>query len=527
MSQQASCSSPMQISNNQHDQDQKQSSNNSSKNTLTVTDNRTGKSFEIPVEDGYFINSTHFKKMVVDGEDKTGIMCFDPSFMNTAVADSKICYIDGEKGELRYRGYRIEELAEKSTFLEVAYLLIYGELPTQSQYKDWSKQITTHTFIHENLVSMLKTFRYDAHPMGILISGLSALGTFYAEANPALVGTDVYKDENKRNKQIFRLLGKVPTIAACAYRHRIGRPYNTPVNHLSYTENFLYMLDRLSEPNYRPHPRLAKALDVLFILHADHELNCSTAAMRHVGSSLVDPYTAVSASAAALYGPLHGGANEAVLHMLEEISKPQNVPQFLQDVKNKKRKLMGFGHRVYKNYDPRAKILKGVAKEVFEICGKSELWAIAEELERQALQDEYFVSRKLFPNIDFYSGLIYQALGFPTDMFPVLFTIPRVAGWLAHWREMILDPNLKIFRPRQKYTGYDLREYVSIEKREPESPYVHSYFSQYSTRRMVTNQYWSSLRDGDEEDIFDQQQKRESSGSTEEDSRRDKMDFVE
>lgn len=256
--------------------------------------------------------------------------------------------------------------------------------------------------------------------MGILISATSALGTFYSEANPALVGTDVYKDENKRNKQIFRLLGKVPTIAACAYRHRIGRPYNTPVNHLSYTENFLYMLDRLSEPNYRPHPRLAKALDVMFILHADHELNCSTAAMRHVGSSLVDPYTAVSSSASALYGPLHGGANEAVLHMLDEIAKPENVPQFLQDVKAKKRKLMGFGHRVYKNYDPRAKILKGVAKEVFDICGKSKLWSIAEELESQALKDDYFVSRRLFPNIDFYSGLIYSSLGFPTDMFPVL-----------------------------------------------------------------------------------------------------------
>ncbi|KAL9658143.1 hypothetical protein ABK040_013055 [Willaertia magna] len=478
------------------------------KNTLTITDNRTGKTFEIPIEDGSFVNSSHFKQMLINENDKSGIMCFDPSLMNTAVAESKITFIDGEKGELRYRGYDIEELAEKSSFLEVAYLLIYGELPTQSQFQDWNSKIMTHTFIHENLVSMLKTFRYDAHPMGILVSSISALGTFYSEANPALAGTDIYKDENIRNKQIFRLLGKVPTIAACAYRHRIGRPYNNPVNHLSYTENFLYMLDRLSEPNYKPHPRLARALDVLFILHADHELNCSTATMRHVGSSLVDPYTAVSASAAALYGPLHGGANEGVLNMLLQIGKPENVDKFLEDVKNKKCKLMGFGHRVYKNYDPRAKILKKVAEEVFQLCGKSHLWAVAVELEKKALQDNYFVSRRLFPNIDYYTGLIYQAMGFPVDMFPVLFTIPRVCGWLAHWREMILDPNLKIFRPRQKYTGSDLRTYVPMEQREPESPYINVYYSSHSVRRLLTEEYWEKQK-GDEFDIeFEKQASR-------------------
>jgi citrate synthase len=418
-------------------------------------------------------------------------MVFDPAFMNTAVATSKITYVDGEKGELRYRGYRIEDLVANCSFLEVAFLLIYGELPTSKQFQDWENKVMTHTYIHENLISQMKTFRYDAHPMGMLISSVAALSTFYEEANPALKGPMLYKNQNLRNKQIFRILGKLPTIAACAYRHRIGRPYNNPVNHLSYTENFLYMMDRLSETDYRPHPKLAKALDVCFILHADHEMNCSTAAMRHVGSSLVDPYTAVACAAGALYGPLHGGANEGVLHMLEEIGHPSKIPQFLSDVKAKKRKLMGFGHRIYKNYDPRATILKQVAMEVFELCGKTPLYEIAVELENQALKDEYFVSRLLFPNVDFYSGLIYQAMGFPTDMFPVLFSIPRAAGWLAHWIEMLDDPDLKIFRPRQKYIGFSERSFIPIEERveEPHTPNIPMYYSAYGVRRTVTQKW--------------------------------------
>jgi len=467
------------------------------KNTLTVRDNRTGKVYEIPIDHNNFIDSVQFKKMKLTEGDETGITCFDPAFMNTAVAESKICYIDGEKGILLYRGYDIEELAEKATFLEVAFLLIYGHLPRKKEALDWQRKIMTHTYIHENLVSQMQTFRYDAHPMGMLISSMAALSTFYEEANPALSGANLYlKDPNIRNKQIFRILGKVATIAACAYRHRIGRPYNNPVNHLGYTENFLYMMDRLSETDYRPHPVLAKALDIMFILHADHEMNCSTAAMRHVSSSLVDPYTAVAAAAGALYGPLHGGANEAVLRMLQEIKTKENIPSFLQDVKDRKRRLMGFGHRIYKNYDPRAAILKKVATQVFEVCGRTPLWDIAEELEKQALADEYFVSRKLFPNIDFYSGLIYQAMGFPTDMFPVLFTIPRVAGWLAHWYESLNDPSgVKIYRPRQKYTGSLFNKYIPMNQREdkedqePLEP-LKSYWSPHNIRRLVTENYF-------------------------------------
>jgi len=472
-----------------------QQTTTTTKNTISVTDNRTGKTIEIPITDESFIDATEFKKLTLSDNDPTGLTLFDAAFMNTAVATSSICYIDGENGVMMYRGYKIEELARHSNFLEVSYLLIYGSLPSKREYDDWERKIMTHTFIHENLVSQMETFRYDAHPMGMLISSMAALSTFYEEANPALKGANLYRDENLRNKQIFRILGKVSTIAACAYRHRIGRPYNNPVNNLSYTENFLYMMDRLSEPEYKPHPVLAKALDVMFILHADHEMNCSTATMRHVSSSLVDPYTAVSAAAGALYGPLHGGANEAVLRMLKEIECVENIPAFLDGVKSKKRRLMGFGHRIYKNNDPRASILKQIAQDVFQVCPRTHLWEIAEELERQALADDYFVSRKLYPNIDFYSGLIYQAMGFPTDMFPVLFTIPRVAGWLAHWNEALKDPSgVRIFRPRQKYIGDKDRKWIPMEQRETKTPRrLETYWSQHNIRRLVTENYHASV----------------------------------
>lgn len=435
----------------------------SSKGTLTVTDNRTGKSYEFPIKDGTVSALLLRKVSAVPGDN--GLMSYDPGFQNTANVTSRITFIDGDTGILRYRGYPIEVLAEKSNFLEVAYLLVNGNLPSSAQYKEWTKSIMTHTFIHENLISLMKTFRYDAHPMGMIISTIAALGTFYPEANPALRGEGVFKNNRIRNKQMFRIIGKVPTIAACAWRHRIGRPYNEPINELSYTENFLYMLDRLSETNYKPNPVLTRALEILFILHADHEMNCSTAAMRHIASSGADPYTAVAGAAGALYGPLHGGANEAVLHMLEEIGTVENVPKFIEEVKAKKKKLMGFGHRIYHNYDPRAKIIRKVAYEVFDSLGKEPLIEVATELERRALADEYFVSRKLYPNVDFYSGLIYKAMGFPTDMFPVLFTIPRVVGWLAHWIESLDDPETKIYRPRQVYLGEEIREYQPIETR--------------------------------------------------------------
>eukprot|EP01111_Echinosteliopsis_oligospora_P004147 TRINITY_DN1656_c0_g1_i1.p1 TRINITY_DN1656_c0_g1~~TRINITY_DN1656_c0_g1_i1.p1 ORF type:complete len:496 (-),score=153.27 TRINITY_DN1656_c0_g1_i1:70-1557(-) len=432
-----------------------------SKDTLTVTDNRTGKSYTIPIKN-HTINATALKQISFDNE---GIMSYDPAFQNTAVVTSRITYIDGDKGILRYRGYPIEELAEKSTFLEVAFLLINGSLPSKSQLDVWNSNIMTHTYLHENLVSMMRTFRYDAHPMGMLISTISALGTFYPEANPALAGDGIFKNERIRNKQVYRIIGKLPTIAACAWRHRVGRPYNEPVAHLSYTENFLYMLDRLSGVPFKPNPVLARALEIMFILHADHELNCSTAAMRHISSSVADPYTAVAGAAGALYGPLHGGANEAVLHMLEEIGTVDNVAAFIEGVKGRKKKLMGFGHRIYKNYDPRAKIIRRTAYEVFEVLGQEPLIEVASKLEKAALEDEYFISRKLYPNVDFYSGLIYKAMGFPKDMFPVLFTIPRAVGWMAHWIEHQEDPETKIYRPRQVYLGSDERPYVPMEAR--------------------------------------------------------------
>eukprot|EP00761_Pharyngomonas_kirbyi_P012051 gb/GECH01012078.1/.p1 GENE.gb/GECH01012078.1/~~gb/GECH01012078.1/.p1 ORF type:complete len:488 (+),score=120.62 gb/GECH01012078.1/:1-1464(+) len=478
----------MSNSNNRSGNGEQGENNEEKNNSLTIVDNRTGKKYDINLEQNKFLRAIDLKQIQVDNDISSGVMAFDPGFMNTAVVRSKITYIDGENGILRYRGYAIEDLVENSTFLEVAFLLIYGELPSEKQYEDWTNRIMRHTFLHENLIQLMKTFRYDAHPMGMLISSVSALSTFYEEANPALRGAGIYNDDSVRNKQIFRILGKLPTIAAISFRHRIGRPYNNPVNHLSYTENFLYMMDRLSETDYKPHPKLARALDILFIIHADHELNCSTAGMRHLSSTQVDPYSSVAGSAAALYGPLHGGANEAVLRMLEDIGSVDNIPQFLDEVKQKKRKLMGFGHRVYKNYDPRARILKKVADEVFEVVGSTPLMDVARELEKQALEDEYFIKRRLYPNVDFYSGVIYKAMGFPTDMFPVLFTIPRAAGWIAHWMEQLDDQETKIWRPRQMYTGEEKREMVPRKEREDkvENMSLGTYMSEHAIRRSVS-----------------------------------------
>eukprot|EP00698_Gefionella_okellyi_P009142 TRINITY_DN229_c0_g1_i1.p1 TRINITY_DN229_c0_g1~~TRINITY_DN229_c0_g1_i1.p1 ORF type:complete len:500 (-),score=103.25 TRINITY_DN229_c0_g1_i1:587-2050(-) len=432
---------------------------------ISVVDHRSGKKYEFAITDGT-ISAVDFRALKTSDDD-FGLMVFDPGYMNTAIARSCVSYIDGDRGILRYRGYPIEELATKSNFLECAHLVIFGELPGRQQLKAWSDSVMRHTYVHEDMVQLLKTFRYDAHPMGILVSSIAAMSTFHPEANPSLVGANLYRDPRMRNKQIFRILGKVPTLAACAYRHRIGRPYNAPLNTLNYTENFLYMLDCLSDVEYRPHPALARILDVMFILHIDHEMNNSTAAMRHVSSTLVDPYSAVAAAAGALYGPLHGGASEGALRMLDEIGTVANIPQFIDDVKQKKRRLMGFGHRVYKSYDPRAAVMKPLCKQVGELLGSDPLWEVAVELERVATSDPYFLERKLYPNVDFYSGLIYRALGFPTDMFPVLFAIPRVAGWLAHWLESLDDKEFRIARPRQVYVGHDLRSYIPPHARDP------------------------------------------------------------
>jgi citrate synthase len=424
--------------------------------TLTIIDNRTGKKYEIPITYDT-IRAMDLRQIKVK-EDDFGLMTYDPAFMNTASCKSTITYIDGDRGILRYRGYPIEQLAEKSTFLETAYLLLYGELPTKAQYEDWVFNITHHTMIHENIKKLMDGFHYDAHPMGMLISTIGALSTFYRD------GADI-QNPQARQKQIYRLIAKMPTIAAFAYRHSQGRPYVYPDNALSYIANFMSMLWKMTEPRYEAHPTLVKALDVLFILHADHEQNCSANAMRGIGSSHVDPYSAMAGAAAALYGPLHGGANEAVLHMLDEIGSKDRVPEFIKGVKNGSGRLMGFGHRVYKNYDPRAKVIKKLADEVFEVTGRNPKLDIALELERIALEDEYFVKRKLYPNVDFYSGLIYQAMGFPVEMFPVLFSIPRTVGWLAQWEEMLKDPEQKIARPRQIYLGPDARDYVVMSKR--------------------------------------------------------------
>jgi citrate synthase len=433
------------------------------KESLTISDNRTGKQSEVAIDygiyrdDGAYVRGTELRK-IKGSEDDFGLLSYDPAFMNTASCKSAITYIDGDKGILRYRGYPIEELAEKSNFLEVAFLLLCGELPDQKQLETWSYNITHHTFLHENVKKLMDAFHHDAHPMGILISTVAALSTFYPESRNVL-------DSNVRMKQIHRLVAKLPTISAFAYRHSVGLPYAYPDNDLSYVGNFLNMLFRISEPKYKPNPVLERALDVLFILHADHEQNCSTSAMRGVASSQADPYVSVAAAAAALYGPLHGGANEQVLLMLREIGSKDRIPEYVKRVKQGEMRLMGFGHRVYKNYDPRAKILRKMAAEVFEVTGKNPLLDIATELERISLEDDYFVSRKLYPNVDFYSGIIYEAMRFPVEMFPSLFAIPRTAGWLAQWNEMMLDPEQKIARPRQIYIGADQRSFTPIGKR--------------------------------------------------------------
>ena len=423
--------------------------------TLTITDNRTGKQYEIPIKNGA-IKATDLFQIRITEDD--GIVSYDPGFMNTASCQSKITYIDGDRGILRYRGYPIEQIAEKSTYLETAYLILYGELPNKTQLDDWTHNITFHSIIHENIKKLIDGFHHDAHPMGILVSTVGALSTFYPEAKKIF-------DVKSRHDQTYRLISKMPTLAAFAYRHSLGLPYSYPDNDLSYTGNFLNMLFKMTELKYKPNPVLERALDILFILHADHEQNCSTNAMRSVGSSQADPYSAVAAAAAALYGPLHGGANEAVLRMLMEIGAKDKVPEFIKKVKGGEGRLMGFGHRVYKNYDPRAKIIKEVADQVFEVKGRNPLLDIALELERIALSDDYFIKRKLYPNVDFYSGLIYQSMGLPMDMFPVLFAIPRTSGWIAQWEEMLTDPDQKLARPKQVYLGAEIRDYVPMEKR--------------------------------------------------------------
>jgi citrate synthase len=424
--------------------------------TLTVTDNRTGKAYELPVTDGT-VRAMDLRQ-IKTGEEDFGLMAYDPAFMNTASCRSAITYIDGEAGILQHRGYPIEQLCERSTYLEVAYLLVNGSLPTEAQLADWVQEITVHTFVHENVKAFIQGFRYDANPMGMLVASVGALSTFYPDANRI-------HDEDVRAIQIIRLLAKMPTLAAFAFRHNVGQPYVYPDNDLSYAGNFLGMMYKMTELKYTPDPRLERALEVLFILHADHEQNASTSAVRSVGSTQVDPYSAVAAGVAALYGPLHGGANEAALRMLERIGTVENIPGFLEGVKAGEERLMGFGHRVYKNYDPRARIIRKYLDDVFEVRGKSPLLDLATELEKRALDDEYFTSRKLYPNVDFYSGLIYEALGLPVAMFPVMFAIGRTSGWIAQWLEMVEDPEQKIARPRQIYTGARDLDYVPLEQR--------------------------------------------------------------
>ncbi len=428
-----------------------------SKDSLTITDNRTGRTYEVPVQNGT-IRAMDLRQIKVDDGD-FGLMTYDPAFTNTAACKSRITFIDGEKGILNYRGYPIEQLAQRSNYVETAYLIVHGELPSQSQYGSWLHNITHHTMVHENIKELMGAFRYDAHPMGMLASTVAALSTFYPEAKAV-------RERSVRYNQMLRLIAKMPTIAAFAYRHSVGLPYAYPDNDLSYCGNFLQMMFRVGN-RYDVNPVLERALEVLFILHADHEQNCSTSAMRGVGSSETDPYSSMAAAIAALYGPLHGGANEQVLRMLQDIGAKAKVPAFIQEVKQSggEVRLMGFGHRVYKNFDPRATIIKKMADQVFEVTGRNSFLDIALELERIALQDEYFVKRKLYPNVDFYSGLIYQAMGFPLDMFPVLFAIPRTSGWLAQWEEMLEDKDQKIARPRQVYLGAGRRDYVPLDKR--------------------------------------------------------------
>jgi citrate synthase len=428
----------------------------SSSDTLTVIDNRTGASYELPVSDGT-VRALELRQIKA-GEGDFGLMSYDPAYMNTASCRSAITYIDGEAGILQHRGYPIEQLCERSSYLEVAYLIINGALPTRSELEEWVQEITLHTFVHENIKHFMEGFRYDANPMGMLVASVGGLSTFYPDANQI-------HDEDVRRIQIIRLLAKMPTLAAFAFRHNMGQPYVYPDNELNYAGNFLGMMYKMTELKYQPDPRLERALDVLFILHADHEQNASTSAVRSVGSTQVDPYTAVAAGVAALYGPLHGGANEAALRMLARIGTVEEIPAFLEGVKTGKERLMGFGHRVYKNYDPRARIIRKHLDDVFEVRGKSPLLDVATELEKQALEDEYFTSRKLYPNVDFYSGLIYEALGLPVSMFPVMFAIGRTSGWIGQWLEMVLDPEQKIARPRQIYTGERDRDYVPIDQR--------------------------------------------------------------
>jgi citrate synthase len=428
-----------------------------SRNTLSVRDNRTGREYELDILDGDVVRAMDLRQIKVRDDD-FGMMAYDPAFTNTASTRSTITFIDGGKGILRYRGYPIEQLAERSNFLEVAYLLLKGELPTRGELDDFVHDVTYHTYVHENLTRLLESFRYDAHAMGMVISSVSALSTFYPEAK------DI-SDPQNRWIQMIRLIAKMPTLAAFAYRHHRGLPFVYPENELSYSANFLNMLFRIGVKEYRVHPALEKALDILFILHADHEQNCSTTTMRVIGSSHADPYSALSGAMSALYGPLHGGANEAVLRMLREIGSVDNIPAFMESVRKGERRLMGFGHRVYKAYDPRASIIKRTAYEVFEVTGRNPLLDIALELEKIALQEEYFVERNLYPNVDFYSGIIYQAMGFPVEMFPVLFAIPRTVGWLAQWEELLGDREQKIARPRQVFVGEGARDYLPVTER--------------------------------------------------------------
>ncbi len=427
-----------------------------SKSTLSVTDNRTAKQYEIPIQNGT-IRAVDLRQIKV-ADDQPGLLTYDPGFLNTASCRSAISYIDGDKGILRYRGYPIEQLAEQSTFLETAYLLLHGELPSAAELNKWVYSVTHHTIVHESIKKFIDGFHHDAHPMGMFVSTVAALSTFYPEAKHIA-------DETSRRNQIFRLIAKAPTLAAFAYRHSVGMPYAYPDNDLSYAGNFFNMMFKATEVKYVPNKTLERALDVLFILHADHEQNCSANAMRSVGSSHADPYSCMAAAAAALYGPLHGGANEEVLRMLRDIGSKDRIPAYLDRVKRGEFRLFGFGHRIYKNYDPRAKIIKRIADEVFDVTGKNPLIDIAVELERIALQEDYFVTRKLYPNVDFYSGIIYEAMKFPLDMFPVLFAIGRTPGWLAQWQEMLLDKEQKIARPQQIYTGPNKRDYVPVETR--------------------------------------------------------------
>jgi citrate synthase len=428
-----------------------------SKDTLTIKDNRTGNEYEVPIWEDTIL-AMDLRQIKVNEED-FGMLSYDPAFKNTANTKSVITYIDGANGILRYRGYPIEQLSKKSTFLEVAYLVLHGELPTSDEYEKWSYDIMHHTYVHENIKAFMEAFRYDAHPMGMFISTVAALSTFYPEAR------NVHDAEN-RMIQIQRLIAKAPTIAAFSYRHTRGLPYAYPENDLSYSGNFLNMMFKISEPKYKPDPAIERALDLLFILHLDHEQNCGTTTMRTIGSSHADPYVAMAGAAAALYGPLHGGANEAVLRMLNEIGDVKNIPDFMESVKKGERRLMGFGHRVYTNYDPRAKIIKSAADDVFKITGRSPMLDIALELEKIALNEDYFVKRKLYPNVDFYSGIIYQAIGLPATMFPVMFAIPRTVGWLAQWQEMLNDEEQKIARPRQVYLGEGHRDFIPMDKRK-------------------------------------------------------------